>query len=198
MKSSLRFLIVIFLLVMLPERARAWGGDLHDYLCPEFLKSVDKGCGIADDFRFQQMEPLARVENHLCLDNKPDCGARAVAKYLVKKYYTEGEGDLRLLAGAAHLIQDSYVPDHGYFMREYFGKIFVPFAPSWLGTTEEEVSKAMAKDEDFNLEREMGGEKVLINRAYLENVKREVERFVKSEPSEDLETLRGWAKTRGL
>lgn len=128
----------------------------------------------------------------------PDCGARAVAKYLVKKYYAEGQKDLRLLAGAAHLIQDSYVPDHGYFMREYFGKIWVPFAPAWLGTTEDEVSKAMAKGEDFSLEREMGGEKVLINRAYLENVKREVENFVKSEPEEDLETLRDWARTRGL
>lgn len=89
-----------------------------------------------------------------------------------------GEKDLRLLAGAAHLIQDSYVPDHGYFMREYFGKIWVPFAPSWLGTTEEEVSKAVARGEEFSLERE-------------------VERFVRSEPSEDLETLKSWAKTRG-
>lgn len=200
-KTALTILLLLIFVILGmagPYKIAAWGGDLHDYLCPEFLRSVPGGCRIADDFRFQQMEPIARVENHLCLDNKPNCAARAVAKYLVKKYYVTGKEDLRLLAAAAHLIQDSYVPDHGYPMREYLGKIFVPFSPSWLGTTEDEVSRAIAGGEDFSLQREMGGKKVIINREYLAGVKDNVEEFVKSEPSEDLETLFRQAKTRGL
>lgn len=38
-----------------PYKIAAWGGDLHDYLCPEFLKGVPEGCRIAGRGRWQSI-----------------------------------------------------------------------------------------------------------------------------------------------
>ena len=185
-KKLLVFLVLGFLSLFFPLKISAWGGDIHQYLCPPNLSG---DCTIADDYHFKQTYPFGGVW-HLCLDNKPDCPARLLAKYYVKKYFAEGGLDQNLLEAAAHLIQDSYVPDHWFPMREFFGRIFVPFAPSWLGTTERKVSKALIEAEPgWNISLDYQDQKVTIDEAYLAMIREESTRIISAEPTEDLRVL---------
>lgn len=186
------FLILLIISVSLfPARVEAWGEDIHDYLCPVEFQAVSTGCRIADSREFQKNYPFAEVMNHLCLDNKPDCPPRLVAKYYVKKYYFEGKKDLNLLAGAAHLIQDSYVPDHWYPMRSFFGRIFVPFAPRWVGTTEGLVSEQLSR-------RQTNWSIHGVNQAYLEDIKEKVVELTSHEPTEGLGQLENQIRNRSF
>jgi len=204
--KKIRWLIVFFFLLTLlfPQQARAWGGDVHNYLCPTNLQSVELqgqvvGCGIADSIEFQRNYPVAEVMNHLCLDNKSDCPGRIAAKYLVKKYYFEGGKDLSLLAGAAHLLQDANCPDHWFPMREIGRRIFVPFAPSWVSKTEGEVSLGLSsKQPNWSVIRQYKGKTIVLNQAYMDNLKSEIAQFVNTEPKEDLMTLEKQVKTRSF
>lgn len=197
-KVSLILLLLIITLFF-PSKSWAWGGDIHGYLCPVQIQGVIGGCTIADDRKIQAVYPFINTMNHLCLDNKPDCPPRVIAKYYVKRYYLEGKKDLNLLAIASHLIQDSYVPDHWYPMRELFGRIFVPFAPSWVATTEEEVSaKIAAKTPNWNIIREHDGKSISVNESYLDNIKAEVVETISQEPTESLPTLETQIKNRSF
>jgi hypothetical protein len=194
-----------FLLILLfPQQTRAWGGDVHDYLCPKNLQNVEiqgkiEGCRIADSMEFQRTYPYAEVMSHLCLDNKPDCPGRIVAKYYVKKYYFEGQKDLKLLAGAAHLLQDATCPDHWFPMREFGKRIFVPFAPSWVSKTEPEVSLGLSsRQPGWSVIRQYKGETIVLNQTYMDNLKSEIAQFVNSEPKEDLATLEKQIKAKSL
>lgn len=203
MKAKLLILLGLVILGLgLPLKALAWGGDLHQYLCPEKLSG---NCGIADELSFKKSYPFGGVW-HLCLDNKPDCPPRLVAKYYVKKYFQEGKKDLNLLFAAAHLIQDSYVPDHWFPMRDFAGRIFVPFAPSWVGKTEGEVSRKITEgNPSWQIQRFYRGETIVLNGPSLEKVKKEVGETISREPAENLESLAAqikirdfWQKVRSL
>lgn len=196
---SLALTVSVFLLIFFPSEANAWGGDVHDYLCPTELRQIPEGCRIADGQNFQTNYPYAGTMNHLCLDNKPDCPPRIVAKYYVKRYYVEGKKDLNLLAGAAHLIQDSYVPDHWFPMREFGKRIFVPFAPSWVSETEGAVSLGLSsKQPGWSVSRQYQGKTIILNQAYMDELREEVALFVATQPPEDLATLEKQIKTRSF
>lgn len=187
--------LLLFLILSL-QRINAWGGDVHQYLCPAQLKGGD--CGIADSMEFKRTYPFGEVW-HLCLDNKPDCPPRIVAKYYVKKYFLEGKKDEKLLLGAAHLIQDAACPDHWFPMREFFGRIFVPFAPSWLNKTEEEVSLGLSsKQPGWSVVRQYQGKTIVLNQAYMDGLKNEITQFVATEPHEDLATLEKQVKEKNF
>lgn len=194
-------LLFLFLVFLLPSKVRAWGGDVHEYLCPQSISGL---CAVADSSEFKRNYPLG-LTWHLCLDNKPDCPPRLLAKYYVKKYYLEGQKDKNLLGAAAHLVQDSYVPDHWFPMREFGKKIFIPFAPSWVGNTEFEVSRALtAREPGWTVSRRYQGKTVVLNQAYLDDIKTKVVAAISQAPSEDLATLEKqikdrdfWQKVRG-
>lgn len=138
---------------------------------------------------------------HLCLDDDPNCPAKILAKYYVKRYYTEGQKDLRLLGMAAHIFQDYHCPDHWFMMKEVGKRIFVPFAPSWVGKTEEEVSKGIShflhtNQANWKVERKYKGKTLVLNQAYMENLKSELSEFLKTEPPQDLLTLEKQVKSR--
>lgn len=186
------FLIFFFLFSFIfPGEVKAWGGDIHSYLCPG---SYD--CTIADSREFKIAYKWDSF-GHLCLDNQPDCTARLGAKYFLKKYYLEGEKDWKLIAAAAHIYQDATCPDHWYPMREYFGRIIVPFAPSWVTKIEGGVSKNMSfrpqpgeTRDKWSLPIVWHGQKIDVNKAYLDSVKTSLENFISQEPQEELEDLR--------
>jgi len=187
------------MVLLFPLKVNAWGDDIHRYLCPEELTQVKDGCKIADTWEFVQQYPHSELMNHLCLDNKPDCPAKVLAKYYVKKYYIEGKKDLNLLAAAAHLIQDANVPDHWFPMRAFGEKIFVPFVPSWVGKTEGLVSMAInQRKTDWNFPREFGGKTFNINLAYLENIKAQIAETISHEPTESLAMLEAQIKQRSF
>lgn len=185
--SSLRLLFILLSTILItPSAVVAWGGSVHKYLCPAELTG---GCVIADSLEFKKSYPLASTW-HLCLDNKPDCPPRLLAKYYVKKYFLEGKEDKNLQEAAAHLIQDANVPDHWFPMRDFFGRIFVPFAPKWVSKTENEVDQMLVSNQvNWTLFRKYHGKMLEINQAYLDNIKTEVVQFINQEPPEDLGVL---------
>lgn len=188
-KILLGFLIVL-LFVVSATKVKAWGGDIHSYLCPG---SYD--CSIADNKEFQTTYKWSSF-GHLCIDNQSDCLARLGAKYFLKKYYLEGKKNWKLLAASAHLYQDASCPDHWYPMREYLGKIIVPFAPSWVTKIEGGVSSNFsfrpqpgdARDK-WNIPIAWRGQKIDINKAYLDGTKVTLAQFVSKEPVESLEVI---------
>lgn len=186
-KFLLGFLFVPLFLFCFVSKISAWGGDVHGYLCPG---SYD--CSVADSREFKTAYEWDSL-GHLCLDNQPDCLARLGAKYFLKRYYLEGKQDWKLLAAAAHLYQDATCPDHWYPMREYFGKIFVPFAPNWLGKTESEVSRNFSYrpgpegyNDGWNVSVRWKGSDININKVYFDSVKSSLQNFVLQEPAEDI------------
>lgn len=193
------FFFLIYLSFFSPPKVKAWSGEVHNYLCPESVINAHGNCNVADSWEFKKTYPFAE-SYHLCLDNKTDCPARLIAKYYLKKYYLEGKSDPNLIGAAAHLIQDSYCPDHWYPMREYpGGKIFVPFAPNWLTKTEPWVSMQLSqKKQDWNYPISFQGKTININQTYLAEVKQKVAQFVSQEPAEDLSTLESQIKSRNF
>lgn len=197
MKLRLFFLISLILTLLVaifPSTARAWAGEAHQYMCPPDLLF---SCTEADHPDFKRKYPFAENFNHLCFDNKPDCLARLVAKYYLKKYFVEGEKDPKLVGGAAHFLQDAACPDHWYPMREYFGRIFVPFAPSWVGKTEGLVDRYLKSGEvDWNLPRKFQGKTININAAYLDAQKEQIQNLIAQEPQENLGDLEAQIKSK--
>lgn len=192
--SSLAFLVFALLGLVFPLPIRGWTGGTHHYLCPD---EYPLDCGIADSLEFKKTYPFAEDFSHLCFDNKEDCLPRLVAKYYLKKYYLEGEKDLNLLGGAAHLLQDAACPDHWYPMRQYGGKIFVPFAPSWVGKTEGLVGRYLESGPgDWNLPREFQRRTINVNQAYLDTQREVVRRVLSQEPEETLEELEAQIKSK--
>jgi len=192
------FLVFFFLFSFIfPQEVRAWSGDVHSYLCPG---SYD--CNIADDGEFKTAYKWDNY-GHLCLDNQTDCTARLGAKYFLKRYYLEGKNDWKLLAAAAHLYQDASCPDHWYPTREYFGRIIVPFAPSWVTKIEGGVSGNMSfrpqpgdKRDDWNIPIIWQGQKIDLNKTYLDNTKESLKIFVSQEPPENLQDLKKQIDTK--
>lgn len=192
------FLAFLFLfLFIFTGEVKAWGGDVHSYLCPG---SYD--CTIADSREFKIAYKWDSF-GHLCLDNQSDCLARLGAKYFLKKYYSEGKKDWKLIATAAHLYQDASCPDHWYPMREYFGRIIIPLAPSWVTKIEGGVSRNLSfrpqpgdKRDDWNIPIIWQGQKIDINKAYLDNAKESLKNFVSQEPQENLEDLKRQIDTK--
>lgn len=196
-KSLVRATLFLLMFFLIPGEVEAWGGDIHRYLCPGVYD-----CNIADDRQFK-IEYEWGDYGHLCLDNQPDCTARLGAKYFLKKYYLGGKQDWKLLAAASHVYQDASCPDHWYPMREYLGRIIVPFAPSWVTKVENEVSRNMSfrpqpgeVRDKWNLPIIWHGQKIDINKAYLDNVKTSLEDFVSQEPQEELEDLQKQINTK--
>jgi len=191
MKPKLSLIIVLSLFVsaglVLPSAAKAWAPKTHNSMCPDNY-GID--CNIADSDEFMREYPFGGKTNHLCLDNKSDCLSRLVAKYYLKKYYVEGEEDLNLLGAAAHLLQDAACPEHWYPKREYFGKVFVPFAPGWLNTVEFSVEDYLGSAQpDWNISVNYRGETININQAYLNAQKELIQNYLSQEPSESLEEI---------
>lgn len=192
MKKML-FLSLFAVLIFLPVFANSWTGNLHDYLCPE---NLSVSCGIGDSLEFKKSYIFGTF-NHLCYDGRADCVPRLVASYYVKKYYVEGRGDSNLLGGAAHLFQDSFCPDHWYPMREFFGKIFVPFAPSWVATIEPQVEHYISSQQkDWNIPIEFRGQIININKDYLDSQKENMILFLAQEPKEGLQELENRINSR--
>ncbi|HUW22117.1 MAG TPA: hypothetical protein VMW41_05650 [Candidatus Bathyarchaeia archaeon] len=198
-KKSLGLLLSFSLLslVIFPSQVKAWGGDIHTYLCPG---SFD--CNIADDRQFKTANKWDDW-GHVCLDNQPDCTARLGARYFLKRYYQEGKADWQLLAAAAHLYQDAVCPDHWYPMREYFGRIIVPFAPAWVTKIEGKVSTNMSyrpqpgdTRDNWNIPVIWHGQKIDVNKAYLDDTKESLKIFVSQEPSESLVDLKKQIDTK--
>jgi len=184
-------LIFVFLLIIIslfPSTAIAWTGAVHDYMRPEGFQ-ID--CKIADTQDFKKKYPYGDIIHH-CYDNKSDAPVRLIAKYYVKKYYVEGQKDSNLLGAAAHLLQDANCPDHWYPMREIFGRIFVPFAPGWVGTIEFKVeSYRLSGEKDWNIPVDFQGKTVNVNDDYLLSQRRYVQDFLSKEPEESLEEIEG-------
>jgi len=181
-------LIFVFLLTisLFPSTVMAWTGVVHDYMRPE---GYDIDCKIADTQDFKKNYPYGDVSHH-CYDNKTDSPARLVAKYYVKKYYVEGQKDSNLLGAAAHLLQDASCPDHWYPMREIFGRIFVPFAPGWVGTIEFKVeSYRQSSEKDWSIPIDFQGKTIIIDDAYLLRQRRYIQDFLSKEPEESLEEI---------
>jgi len=203
LKSSLIIVLSLFVAVglILPSSAKAWGPKTHNYMCPDNY-AID--CTIADSHEFMKNYRFGEKFYHLCLDNKSDCPPRLIAKYYLKKYYVEEEKDPNLLGAAAHLLQDSACPEHWYPKREYFGKVFVPFAPSWLNTVESSVEDYLADQRsDWNIPVNYQGETININQAYLDTQKESIQNYLSQEPSESLEEIEAqinsqnsWARLR--
>lgn len=191
-KRLFKVFLVFFLLFMFPGGVKAWGGDVHSYLCPG---SYD--CSVADSREFMTTYEWDSF-GHLCIDNQPDCLSRLGAKYFLKRYYLEGKQDWKLLAAAAHLYQDATCPDHWYPMREYLGKIFVPFAPEWVSKTESRVSRGFSYrpgpegyNDGWNIPIKWKGQDININKAFFDSTKSSLQNFVSKEPQEDIDFLRG-------
>lgn len=88
-------------------------------------------------------------------------------------------------------------------MREYFGRIIVPFAPSWATKIEGGVSKNMSfrpqpgeVRDKWNLPIVWHGQKIDINKAYLDETKESLKNFVSQEPPEKLEDLKKQIDTK--
>jgi len=193
-KFSSLLLAFLITVLLLPSTVMAWTGAVHDYMCPEGYL-ID--CKIADSSDFQKNYPYARQSFHLCYDNKTDGLPRLVAKYYVKKYYVEGQEDLDLLGAAAHLLQDASCPDHWYPTRKIFGKIFVPFAPSWVGTIESKVeSYRKSGEKDWNIQIKFQGKVINVNDDYLLRQKRYIQDFLSKEPEESLEEIEKQIESR--
>ncbi len=201
----LRSLIItsfLFAFFLFPTKIHAWSSVIHDYLCPE---NLEVSCTIADDRFFVQDYPFGNVA-HLCLDNKPDCPPRLVAKYYVKKYFISPDKDPKLLAAAAHLMQDSACPDHWFPMREFAGHIFVPFAPKWVTKTEGMIGEAVSRHLiNWDYPIEYHGQLINLNQSYLDNEKIKIETFINQQPKESMEELARqikvknfWAQIRSL
>ncbi len=182
--SRMKLFFLLFLFLSLPS-ASAWTWPVHTYMCPD-MQTID--CREADKFEFQRDYPYGN-EIHLCYDNNPNCMPRLVAKYYVKKYFVEGKKDTKLLGAAAHLLQDAATPDHWFPMREFFGRIFVPFAPAWVGTMEGRVDSALQGNAEWNIPIEFQGNVVNINKEYLERQKENIRQFLSKEPAESLEEI---------
>jgi len=196
-KLAIFFFVLFSLLFIFQKETQAWGGDIHSYLCPG---SYD--CNIADSKEFKT---TYKWDNwgHLCLDNQPDCLARLGAKYFLKKYYLEGKKDWKLLAAASHFYQDASCPDHWYPTREYFGRIIVPFAPSWVGKIESRVSQNFSYrpglegyNDGWNISIEQKGKNIDINKGYLDSVKSSLQNFVSKEPKENIEDIQRQIATK--
>lgn len=174
----------------------AWGGAAHGYMRPHGY-NID--CGIADTPDFQKNYPYSGFQYHICYDNKTDGMARLVAKYYVKKYYTEGQKDLNLLGAAAHLLQDASCPDHWYPTREIFGRIIVPFAPSWVGTVESQVDSYLRIGEkNWSAPIDFQGKVITIDDAYLLSQKAYIQGFLSKEPTESLEEIQRQVDARSF
>ncbi len=191
MNAKFALLILAFLITLafLPSTVTAWTPDAHEYMCPQDYH-VD--CHIADTPDFQKSHPYGDHQNHLCYDNKSDGLARLVAKYYVKKYYVEGQRsqDWNLLGAAAHLLQDASCPDHWYPTRPILGRIIVPFAPSWVGTIEDQVQSHLDKGEkNWSIMIDFQGQTVIIDDAYLLSQKAYINDFLSKEPEESLEEI---------
>lgn len=189
-KFTVFFFVLFSLLFIFQKQAKAWGGDIHTYLCPG---SYD--CNIADSKEFVTAYKWDSW-GHLCLDNQPDCLARLGAKYFLKRYFLEDKKDWKLLAAASHLYQDASCPDHWYPMREYFGRIVVPFAPSWVNKVEFRVSQNFSYrpgpegyNDGWNIPIRQKGENIDINKGYLDSVKSSLQDFISKEPKEDIEDI---------
>ncbi len=188
-KFALLTLTFLITLASLPPTATAWAPAAHDYMCPQDYH-VD--CHIADTPDFQKNHPYGDQQNHLCYDNKSDGVARLVAMYYVKKYYVEGQKpqDWNLLGAAAHLLQDASCPDHWYPTKPILGRIIVPFAPSWVGTIEDQVQSHMEKgEENWSIPIDFQGKTVIIDDAYLLRQKAYINDFLSKEPEESLEEI---------
>ena len=180
------FFLFLFFFLLSPSKIQAWSAVIHDYLCPE---NLEVSCGIADDRFFIRDYPFGRVW-HLCLDNKPDCPPRLVAKYYVKKYFISPDKDPKLLAAAAHLIQDSVCPDHWFSMREFAGRTMVLFAPKWATKTEGMVGEAVSRHlTNWDYPIEYHGQIIHLNQEYLDKEKPKIAAFINEVPKESLEEL---------
>ena len=183
-------------MALLPSTAIAWTGAVHDYMCPD---GYDIDCKIADYSDFQKNYPYGGFQYHFCYDNKTDGMARLVAKYYVKKYYVEGQKDLKLLGAAAHLLQDASCPDHWYPTREIFGRIIVPFAPSWVGTIEPQVDSYLKSGEkNWSVPIEFQGKTINLDDAYLLSQKAYIQDFLSKEPKESLEEIQRQVDARSF
>jgi hypothetical protein len=181
---------------LLPSTVMAWGGAAHGYMRPQGY-NID--CGIADTPDFQKNYPYGGFQYHICYDNKTDGMARLVAKYYVKKYYVEGQKDSNLLGAAAHLLQDASCPDHWYPTREIFGRIIVPFAPSWVGTIESQVDSYLRSGEkNWSIPIEFQGKTINVDDAYLLSQKAYIQDFLSKEPTESLEEIQGQVDARSF
>jgi hypothetical protein len=179
-KSALLALAFLSTALWLPSSVTAWGGTTHDYMCPD---GYEIDCRIADALDFQKSYPYGAHENHLCYDNKTDGMARLVAKYYVKKYYVEGKSDLKLLGGAAHLLQDASCPAHWY------SGIGLS-VPSWVGTIETQVDAYLESGEkDWSISIEFQGKTITIDDAYLLSQKAYIQNFLSTELQESLEEI---------
>ncbi|HUV43129.1 MAG TPA: hypothetical protein VMY36_04495 [Patescibacteria group bacterium] len=180
---------------LLPASVFAWAGGTHAYLCPPM---TGLNCNIADDVHFKETYPLGEV-NHLCLDNKPDCPPRLMAKYYLKKYYFEGEKDINLLGAAAHLYQDSFCPEHWYPMREFFGRPIAFFSPDWVGRIEGLVDQNLSQgNKDWDLTLNHQGKTLVVDQLYLDNLKEEMTDFLNQEPVESLTELESQIKIKNF
>jgi len=202
LKSFFICFLFLFFFLLFPTKIHAWSSVIHDYLCPI---NLEVSCTIADDRFFQRDYPFGNI-GHLCLDNKPDCPPRLVAKYYVKKYFISPDKDPKLLAAAAHLLQDSVCPDHWFPMREFAGRIIVPFAPKWVTKTEGMVGDAVSRHlTNWDYPIEYHSQTIHLNQAYLDNEKIKIKAFLNQQPPESIEELGRqikiksfWAKIRSL
>ncbi len=151
-------------------------------------------CTIADNYDFRRTYAHG-FDWHLCIDNQPDCTARLTARYFQKKYYLEGRRDWKLIGAAAHLFEDASCPDHWYPMKEYFGKVIIPFAPLWVGKVEHMVNSQLEAvqrgkgDDNWNIPINYKGQTIQLNKAYLDNQKQALQAFLAQEPVESLAEL---------
>lgn len=190
------FLGLISLGLIYPSFAMSWAGITHEFMC---LQDRQINCGIADMSEFKRNYPYAEDIGHLCFDNKENCRARLAAKYYLKRYYLEGEKNFDFLGAAAHFWQDASCPDHWYPMRDYFGKIFVPFAPRWVGKTEGLVNIYMRNGQkDWNIPIKYNGKAINIDQAYLDTQKELVASFLVQEPQESLEEIESQIKSANI
>lgn len=192
--KPLSFAIIFFLLLICSATSvSAWGRGTHDFVCPE---EYSTNCNVADYPEFQENYPFANSIYHLCYDNKEDCVSRLVAKYFLKKYYTEGESDKELLGAAAHLFQDASCPGHWYPGFKILGRDTYLFAPKWTKDIEWRVdSKLESHEENWNINIENHEETIGINENYLDNLKKDVSEFLSQEPNESLESIESKIKS---
>jgi len=110
-----------------------------------------------------------------------------------------GKKDPNLLGAAAHLLQDASCPDHWYPTRKFFGRIFVPFAPGWVGTIEPTVESYLRSGkEDWEVTIEFQGRTVTIDEAYLDAQREYIEEFLSEEPEESLQQIESQIRSKIL
>ena len=190
------FLTLSFLEIIFPQTAQSWGSNVHRYMCPE---NSAFNCLEADDLEFKKTYPFGGNSGHLCLDNKPNCAARLISKYYLKKYYVEGEKDPKLIGAAAHLLQDATCPDHWYPTKSYFGKIFVPFAPNWLTTVEPRADGYLQNEQtNWNIPISFQRKEIGINKNYVDNKKELINKSLTQEPTETLGEIEAQIKSRNI